>query len=71
MKLNIATKNADKTLRYLRQMMSNEHVSVDLIRVYDGGTADYDVQSDEPRVFSLELLNELTPTLRPWDIRIY
>lgn len=71
MKLNIETKNAAKTLAELRGKLGSRTVRCDLIRVYEGVSADFDIQSELGNVFSLEALMELTDEYKPWQIRIY
>lgn len=71
MKLNIETKNAEKTLAELRGKLGSRTVRCDLIRVYEGVSADFDIQSELGNVFSLEALMELTDEYKPWQIRIY
>lgn len=71
MKLNIETKNAAKTLAELRGKLGSRTVRCDLIRVYEGVSADFDIQSELGNAFSLEALMELTDEYKPWQIRIY
>ena len=71
MKLNIETKNASKTLAELRGKLGSRTVRCDLIRVYEGVSADFDIQSELGNAFSLEALMELTDEYKPWQIRIY
>lgn len=71
MKLNIETKQPEETLVQLRGRLGSRTVRCDLIRVYEGVSADYDIQSELGNVFSLEALIELTDEYKPWQIRIY
>lgn len=71
MKLNIETQNAAKTLEELRGKLGSRTVRCDLIRVYEGVSADFDIQSELGNIFTLEALMDLTDEYKPWQIRIY
>lgn len=71
MKLNIETQHPEETLAQLRGKFGSKTVRCDIIRAYDGVSADYDIQSELGNVFMLEALMELTDEYKPWQIRIY